>query len=163
MFEAMRQNAGRKTLGLIAAEFEVWIQELREEREGESEELEERQRKVLGAEGKGKGKKKNDDRGEEWEWKYAPRPCTRKGCTRDWYSIFDNRLYLFYHTSRSSSLLPLSTLCPSCARADVEGVEDRIDGKRPEADGHVWMDWMEQVKRDREMERDLGGGAGESC
>lgn len=152
-FETMRQNAGRKTLGLIAAEFELWTQELEEERDAESQELEAQQRrKVLGAEAKGKKKKGKAVYDADWDWRYAPRPCTRKGCGKDWYSPFDNRLYLFYHTSRSSSLLPLSTLCPSCARADVEALEDRIEAKRMDADELVWIDWVEQIRRDREME-----------
>lgn len=148
----MRQNAGRKTLGLIAAEFEIWLQEFRDERDRQSQELEEQQRRKLlgGPKTKKKDKTQND---EEWDWHYAPRPCTRKGCAKDDYSPFDNRLYLFYNTPRPSGLTPLSTLCPTCARSDVEAVEERIEGRREESGGdEVWKEWFWQIRKDRNME-----------
>ena len=159
MWESMRQNAGRKTLGLIAAEFELYIYQCREDREGESEELEARQKKlVLGAElDKTKGKDAaGTGAGNDWEWKYTPRPCTSKGCGKQWYSPFDNKLYLFYHTARPSGLRPLTTLCPSCARADVESAEDKIQDRKDEAGaGPEWVEWCGQVKNDRRMEEEF--------
>ncbi|KAF1960269.1 hypothetical protein CC80DRAFT_544718 [Byssothecium circinans] len=154
-WEAMRQNAGRKTLGLIAAEFELYKQQVREDRALVSQDLEKRQRaRVLGSPQPAKPSKKSPERGEEWDWRYSPRSCTRKSCSTKWYSPYDNRLYLFYHVPRpSSGLLPLMTLCPPCAREDVEDVEQRIEGrKRDGGDSVEWRQWCEQVAKDRVME-----------
>ncbi|KAF2692211.1 hypothetical protein K458DRAFT_382039 [Lentithecium fluviatile CBS 122367] len=161
VWENMRQNAGRKTLGLIAAEFEIYIQQCREDREWESEELETRQRQRLFGSGQSpvKGKEKVD---EGWDWRYTPRPCTMKGCSKQWYSPFDNRLYLFYSTARPSGLLPLTTLCPSCAKTDVEVAEERIEERRCDGGaGPEWKEWCEQVKGDRRMEEEYWSKAQE--
>jgi hypothetical protein len=156
MWESMRQNAGRKTLGLIAAEFEIFTQQCREERAVESEVLEARQKqKVLGAAQSNAKGKECADVGEAWDWRYTPRPCTVKGCGKQWYSPFDNRLFLFYHTARPSGLRPLITLCPSCARSDVESAEDRIQERKFDAGaGPEWVEWCGQVKGDRRMEEE---------
>lgn len=155
MWESLRQNAGRKTLGLIAAEFELYIQQSREERAENSEILERKQKRmVLGSPaGKTKGSKVKIE--DEREWRYAPRPCTKKGCSKQWYSPFDNRLFLFYHTPRPSGFTPLNTLCPSCARTDVEIAEEKIQDRRAEGGaGPEWMQWCEQVRLDRDMEQE---------
>jgi hypothetical protein len=158
MFEGMRQNCGRKTLGQIAAEFEVFVQQCREERAMESEELEARQMKmVLGAAKIGDAKGKDDaDAFAAWDWRYTPRPCTKKGCAKLWYSPFDSRLFLFYHATRPSGLRPLTTLCPSCAREDVESAEERIRERGVDAGkGPEWVEWCKQVEGDRRMEEEF--------
>lgn len=151
----MRQNCGRKTLGAIAAEFEVFVQQVREERAEESKRMKawQKQRVILNHSPNVKGKEKEWE--EEWDWRYSPRPCTRKGCEEGWYSPFDNRLYLFYSTPRPSGLVPLSTLCPSCAKDDVEGIEERIEDRRRDVGGLVgpeWQQWYVEVGKDRNME-----------
>jgi len=156
MWESMRQNAGRKTLGLVAAEFEIYVQQCREDRALESDELEARQKKkVLGVAQSNVKSKERADAGQDWDWKYTPRPCTMKGCSKQWYSPFDNRLFLFYHTKRPSGLQPLTTLCPSCARSDVEIAEERIKDRRSDAGaGPEWVEWCGQVQNDRRMEEE---------
>lgn len=166
-YESLRQNCGRKTLGAIAAEFEMFLQQLREERVEESQRMKiwQRQRVLPSASGTptaGKGREKSWE--EEWDWRFSPRPCTKKGCESPCYSPFDNRLYLFYTTPRPSDLLPLSTLCPSCAKEDVESAEERIDSRMRDAGGVVgpeWEEWCEQVRRDREMEVEFWEGTQE--
>ncbi|KAJ4294379.1 hypothetical protein N0V90_008069 [Kalmusia sp. IMI 367209] len=166
-WESMRQNCGRKTLGAIAAEFEVFVQQKREERTEESQRMEGWQKqRVLGSSSAPatKGKEKEKSWEEEWDWRFSPRPCTKKGCGKSWYSPFDNRLYLFYTTPRPSGFVPLSTLCPSCAKEDVEGVEERIEERRRDVGGVVgpeWEEWCAQVARDREMEVEFWEGAQE--
>ncbi|KAL5378725.1 hypothetical protein DPSP01_008949 [Paraphaeosphaeria sporulosa] len=164
-YEAMRQNCGRKTLGTIAAEFEAFVEQVREERAEESKRMErwQRQRVLPSAGVKGKdgkeGKEKENGKGqvweEEWDWRYSPRPCTRKGCDEVWYSPFDNRLFLFYTTARPSGFVPLSTLCPGCAKFDVESAEERIEGRRRDVGGVVgpeFEEWYVQMGKDRELE-----------
>jgi hypothetical protein len=151
-WESMRQNAGRKTLGLVAAEFEIYIQQCREERQVDSEELEARQKRILLGDRYTSGK---ETVSECWDWKYTPRPCTTKGCGKQWYSPFDNRLYLFYHTTRPSGLRPLTTLCPSCAKTDVERAENHVEERKHDARaGPEWLDWCEQLQHDRRMEEE---------
>lgn len=157
-YESLRQNCGRKTLGAIAAEFELFVQQFREERIEESQRMKTWQRqRVLPSTSMsalaGKGKETVWE--EDWDWRYSPRPCTKKGCDKSHYSPFDNRLYLFYTTPRSSGLLPLSTLCPPCAKRDVESAEEKIDSRMRDACGVVgpeWEAWCVQVGKDREME-----------
>lgn len=153
-WESMRQNAGRKILGLIAADFEVFVRQCREDRAWESDELEAQQRKRI-LRNTPTGTKGKEREGEGWDWTYTPRPCTKKGCSTQWYSPFDNRLYLFYHTNRPSGLRPLITLCPSCARADVEGTEEKIQQRKGDVGGGPdWVQWCEQIKNDRVMEEE---------
>ncbi|KAJ4357861.1 uncharacterized protein N0V89_002438 [Didymosphaeria variabile] len=157
-YESMRQNCGRKTLGAIAAEFEVYVQQVREERAEESKRMKvwQKQRVLPSAlSGSTKGKEGKEAWGEEWDWRFSLRPCTKKGCEEGWYSPFDNRLYLFYNTPRPSGMVPLSTLCPSCAKDDVENAEEKIDGRRRDVGGLVgpeWGEWYVQVAKDRDME-----------
>ncbi|KAF2793583.1 hypothetical protein K505DRAFT_375261 [Melanomma pulvis-pyrius CBS 109.77] len=156
-WESMRQNAGRKTLGLIDAEFEIWVQRYREERGVEGRANEARMIvRVVGVSG-AKGKKGGDATAEkaagEWDWKYAPRPCTKKNCVRDWYSIFDQRFHLFYITPRKSGLTILQTLCPACARRDIGEAEKRMTEKWREMHPQQWREWMERLKRERATEQ----------
>jgi hypothetical protein len=158
MFEGMRQNCGRKTLGQIAAEFEMFVQQCREDRAIESEKLEARQKKVvLGATQTESAKGKHDtDAAAVWDWRFTPRPCTKKACAKQWCSPFDGRLFLFYHTARPSGLRPLTTLCPSCAREDVESAEKRIRERGVDAgEGPEWVEWCKQVEDDRKMEEEF--------
>lgn len=154
----MRQNCGRKTLGAIAAEFEVFVQQVREERAEESKKMKMWQgQRVLPSGPSAVTKAGDKDKAweEEWDWRYSPRPCTRKGCEERWYSPFDNRLYLFYTTVRPSGFVPLSTLCPSCAKFDVERAEERIMGRKRDAGGVVgpeFEEWYVQMGKDRELE-----------
>jgi len=153
-WESMRQNAGRKTLGLIAAEFEIFVQREREGRAIESERMHGWQRQRL-LNSSLPSKNKQNVWGEDWDWRYSPRPCTKKGCGKQWYSPFDNKLYMFYTCTRPSGLVPLSTMCPACARADVESTEERIGARRREigaTTGPEWDEWLAQILKDREME-----------
>ncbi|KAF2642259.1 hypothetical protein P280DRAFT_547773 [Massarina eburnea CBS 473.64] len=153
-WESMRQNAGRKTLGMIAAEFEIWSEEVRDERTMISDELEKRQTaRILGSPKTGKSKKNTEDN--EWDWRYFPRPCTRNTCGKRWYSPYDNRLYLFYHMLRPSGLIPLLSLCPTCAKDDVEDSEGRMESRKLDGGASVeWKQWCEQFKKDRMMEQE---------
>lgn len=154
-YESMRQKCGRKTIGVIAAEFEVFVQQVREERAQESERMSEwqKQRVLSMTASKSKGKEKTWE--EEWDWRFSLRQCSKKGCEHPYYSPFDSRLYLFYTTPRPSGLFPLSTLCPSCAKEDVNNAEDRIENRMRDVGGVLgpeWEEWYLQVGRDREME-----------
>ncbi|PVH93891.1 hypothetical protein DM02DRAFT_483307, partial [Periconia macrospinosa] len=160
-FESMRQNAGRKTLGQIAVEFELWKEQFHQDRALEAKALiASQKKKVLKIAGSINNQKEktpatpaptnNDKNDESWDWRYTPRPCTRKDCKSQWYSPFDNKLYFLYHTSRPSGLIPLPTLCPRCAKTDVEAAEERMEGRKNE--GTMWEQWCEEVRRDREME-----------
>ncbi|PSN63892.1 hypothetical protein BS50DRAFT_623570 [Corynespora cassiicola Philippines] len=202
-WESMRQNAGRKTLGLIAAEFEIWVQGLREERRLQSKMFEKKQeRRILGdgaavgsesgavtsgGSGNGNGNGKlpapvakvfQKDKGKnasagaapttadpngtavdrfcwDWDWRYHPRPCTKEACTSPYYSPFDNRLYLFYTANRKFGISLLPTLCPTCAKADIEEVEARArENMRFMTEQELW-DWVRQIKNDRAMEQEF--------
>lgn len=61
-------------------------------------------------------------------------------------------------------MLPLSTLCPPCAKEDVESAEERIEGRQRDVGGLVgpeWEEWCVQIQRDREMEVEFWEGAQE--
>ncbi|KAF9738778.1 hypothetical protein PMIN06_010509 [Paraphaeosphaeria minitans] len=162
-YESMRQNCGRKTLGAIAAEYEMFVGQVREERAEESKRMERWQRqRVLPCAGPTSAKGQHGKEGgrgrvwdEEWDWRYSLRPCTRKGCGEVGYSPFENRLFLFYTAARPSGFVPLSTLCPGCAKADVESAEERIEGRRGDVGGVVgpeFEEWYVQMGRDRQLE-----------
>lgn len=165
-YESMRQNCGRKTLGVIAAEFDIFVEQVREERAEESKRMRtwQKQRLLPAGVASGKGKEKEEigtanekanSWEEEWDWQYSPRPCTRKGCEEGWYSPFDNQLFLFYTTARRSGFIPLRTLCPGCAKRDAEAAEDRIEDRRRDVGGFVgpeFEEWIVQMGRDRELE-----------
>jgi hypothetical protein len=165
-FESMRQNAGRKTLGTIDAEFEAWLGQFRQFREEEIAEFESAlRRRVAGVRKpckESKKSEKNEERDEDWDWRYTPRRCTYSGCTSDRYSPYDQRFYLWYHTQRITGLCILLTLCPACARRDV----DRAEAERNQAwqDMHPqeWRAWMEQLKRNRVKEQEFWEKAQES-
>jgi len=154
-WERLRQNAGRKTLGQIATEFDVFLQSFRQDRRAKDTDLQRRQRRiVLGAPGtlldggqpKDQKQQKHTDNNEaEWNWTYTPRHCTRSSCTSSPYSPFANHLYTFYHSARSSTFSPLPTLCPSCAKNEVEAFERYVAEKwssRCGWDDGEWNEWF---------------------
>lgn len=161
-WESLRQNAGRKTLGFIAAEFEIFLEQFREDRRDVDARLRQTQKlRVLGtgssaaATRNGKAKQDNSN---EWEWRYTPRHCTKNGCKSNRYSPFANHLYNFYNTRRPSTFFPLQTLCPSCSNAEVEAFEKLIQEKwssRCGWDEAEWDEWFSNAVRDREMEQDF--------
>jgi hypothetical protein len=160
-YEALRQNAGRKTLGQIATEFDEFLETFRQERRLENAELKRRLRRViLGASAssstaQNKGKQIADM---EWDWKYTPRYCTRAECRSAPYSPFASHLYAFYHTARSSTFVPLATCCPSCAKTEVEAFEQMVAEKwssRCGWDDAEWTAWFGSAIKDRELEREF--------
>lgn len=171
----MRQNARRKTLGDVAADFELFVRVFDQEREEESRAAERRQKiRVLGlrrgkAIGAGEGGGGGSDDGSASWWKYVPRPCTRKACPHPWYSPYASHLYTFYTCSSSTptpkrrlaSLLPLRTLCPACAQQNLSVTESSLLQKRELLDDEEWILHAEQVRRDREMEVKFWEGAQE--
>lgn len=153
----MRQSAGRKTLGDIAREFDLYVKILDSERQTESRELANRQQKrVTGlSEAEQKGGKKKHEQDEEFGWRYVLRPCTRKSCPFAPYSVFSVDNFTFYSNPRQTGLRPLTTLCPACARRDVEGVETLLQAKREEMDDEDWVVWLEGVRKDRKVEEEF--------
>ncbi|KAF2467128.1 uncharacterized protein BDR25DRAFT_317338 [Lindgomyces ingoldianus] len=168
-WESMRQNAGRKNLSVIASEHEAWICALDVQRSGEAAELEDRQKqRVLGWEDptspilsvsvaplvalKTGGSEKSKPVLEQWDWRYMPRPCTRKGCKRNWYSPFSATLYQWYLQECKFGLTMLETLCPECTRADIEALVENIEKKKAIKE-EEWEIWLEKVRKDREVER----------
>ncbi|KAJ4365200.1 hypothetical protein N0V83_008818 [Neocucurbitaria cava] len=156
-WETLRQNAGRKTLGQIAAEFEVFLEGFRQERSLEDAKLVNAQKaRVLGvgagvaqsansqlqqnsgaggSSGKGKATKQEgvvvvDCWDSDWDWRYTPRWCTHSSCpSSSSYSPYANHLYAFYHTRRPSTFLPLQNLCSTCSKSEVETCERCISEK----------------------------------
>jgi hypothetical protein len=165
-FESMRQNAGRKTLGTIDGEFEGWLAEFRVFREAEIKEFERAlTRRVLGVRRPSKDSKKtekSDDGDAEWDWQYTPRRCTNSGCTSDRYSPYDQRFYLWYHTLRITGFSILKTLCPACARKDVDEAERERNQAWQNMHPQEWRAWMEQLKRNRVKEQEFWEKAQES-
>lgn len=175
-FENMRQNAGRKNIGIIDAEFEIWLTQFRSIRAEEMCEFEEGLKaRVVGiAKKKGPKEKKptGGERGEEnrngdrdwiyWDWKYTPRRCTKSACTSDRYSPYDHHFYLWYHTPRITGLSALQTLCPPCARRDVEEAERKRNQAWQDMHPQEWREWMERLKRNRIREQEFWEKAQES-
>lgn len=159
-WESLRQNAGRKTLGLIAAEFEAFLEQFRNERRREDMKLRQSQTTcVLGAvtqsSEKQRSSKGNASQANEWDWRYTPRPCTRAGCHNAYYSPYANHLFTYYTTPRPSTFKPMHTLCPSCAKDDVETFEQSVGEKwssRCGWDDEEWNEWFTNAQKDREME-----------
>jgi hypothetical protein len=155
-WESLRQNAGRKTLGQIATEFDIFLDVFRNTRRLQDEDLQKRQKRiVLGTWPIGQNKDKQDD-DTEWNWIYAPRHCTRSSCQSTPFSPFANHLYAFYHTRRSLSFTALPTLCPTCATDEVEAFERMVAEKwasRCGWDESAWKEWFDKAVKDREMER----------
>lgn len=154
-YETMRQNAGRKTLGVVAQDFEIFLQLYREARRAEDARLQKLQsQRVLGITG-GKGKATSDG----FDWRYTLRNCTRKACAAAPYSPFAIRCFGFYNTPNSStSLLPLITLCPSCSRAESEGFGAKLMEKwssRCGWDGEEWDGWYQNALQARKAEQEF--------
>lgn len=146
----MRQKAGRKTLGDVAADFEFFVRVFDSEREAESRQnMRLLQEMMVGCVASGEKLKESED----WNWRYHLRPCTTKGCTEAWYSIFDEELFTFYTKPRRSNIAPLPTMCQGCATKDVEAAETHIKEKREELDDEEWVMWMEKLRKDREVEK----------
>lgn len=155
-WESMRQHAGRKTLGAIATEFEIFLEGFREERRFTDARLvQEQKKRVLGsgvAQTSSKGKAAQD---RDWDWRYMSRLCTLASCSSSSYSPFANHLYSFYATPRSSTFLPLQTLCPGCAKSEVERFETLITDKwnsKKEWNPIEWNEWCSDSIKDRDME-----------
>jgi hypothetical protein len=148
-YEVLRQNAGRKTMGVIATEFEFFKQDFRGERRVTDAKMQkEQRRRVLGTPEKG--------REGVWDWKYTARPCTTASC-KTFYSLYANHLYAFYRTPLpSSSFLPQQTLCPGCAKTELESFEHKIKekwGSRCGWDEREWSEWFANAVNDRKMEQ----------
>jgi hypothetical protein len=174
-YESLRQNAGRKTLGQIASEFDFFLETYRQKRRLEDKELRAAQKKlILGTpsleiEGN-KGKQPettitvDGDEDEVWKWQYTPRHCTRASCPSDPYSPFSNHLYLFYHPQPQSqphspiSITPLPTLCPACARNELDAFHRMLQEKWNSRCGWLdeeWNEWFDKAVKDRQAEREF--------
>ncbi|KAJ4378473.1 hypothetical protein N0V86_006177 [Didymella sp. IMI 355093] len=157
-YETMRQSAGRKTLGVVAQDFEIFLRLYRETREVESARLQKAQsQRVLGSNHtltKGKALQ-NDD----FDWRYTPRSCTKRGCTSAPYSPFSTQYYGFYNTHNpSTQLLPLTTLCPSCSKTESEGFGAKLMEKwssRCGWDGEEWDGWYQNAIYARKAEQEF--------
>jgi hypothetical protein len=161
-WERMRQNAGRKTLGTVAEDFEIFLQLYRETRMQEDAKLQQTQKRiVLGAAmpASSKSKTPTTQGSDEWNWRYTPRPCTKQGCTKPFYSPYSTHLFSFYASRRpTTGFLPLATLCPQCSKAEVEEFEQKIDEKWLSRCGWndvEWEQWYSNAKKDREMEMEF--------
>lgn len=159
-FERLRQTAGRKTLGQIAQEFELFLEAFREDRRLENADIRHRQKQVvLGTSASTQPSSVAGTQETEWDWRYTPRPCTKVECQLPHYSPFANHLYSFYTTPRPSTFIPMHTLCPTCAQAEVEAFENSIEEKWESRcggwDEAEWNDWLENACNDRAMEVDF--------
>lgn len=158
-YESMRQNAGRKTLGTVAQDFEIFLQLYREARQLEDARLQNVQsQKVLGSFQIATTKDKAPQ-SDGFDWRYTPRNCTQKGCTSTPYSPFSIQHYSFYHIPNSSTqLLPLTTMCPSCSKAEAEGFGAKLMEKwssRCGWDGGEWDGWYQNAIQARKAEQDF--------
>ncbi|KAF2625459.1 hypothetical protein BU25DRAFT_432756 [Macroventuria anomochaeta] len=158
-YESMRQNAGRKTLGVVAQDFDIFLQLYREARQIEDARLQKAQnQRVLGSfqTATTKGKAPQDD---GFDWRYTPRNCTRLGCTSVPYSPFSTQHFSFYNTPNSSTqLLPLTTLCPSCSKAEAEGFGTKLMEKwssRCGWEGEEWDGWYQNAIQARKAEQEF--------
>lgn len=163
-YESMRQNAGRKTLGVVAQDFDIFLQLYREARRAEDLRLQRAQsERVLGTSHalspppKGKATLATTTIG--FEWRYMPRNCTRKGCTAAPYSPFSTDCFGFYNTPNlSTQLLPLTTLCLSCSKAESEGFGAKLMEKwssRCGWDGEEWDAWYQNALQARKAEQEF--------
>lgn len=155
-YETMRQGAGRKTLGAVAQDFDIFLQLYREARQMEDLRLQKAQsQRVLGNPQLStlKGKVPQND---PFDWRYTPRNCTRKGCASPLYSPFSTPFFSFYNTPNpSTQLLPLSTLCPPCSRAESDGFGAKLMEKwssRCGWDGEEWDGWYQNALHHRKGE-----------
>ncbi len=160
----MRQSAGRKTLGAVAQDFEIFLQLYREARDLEDVRLQKAQsQRVLGSFLITTMKKVPQNDG--FDWRYTPRNCTKKGCTSAPYSPFSTQYFSFYNTTNpSTQLLPLATLCPTCSRAESEGFGAKLMEKwssRCGWDGEEWDGWYQNAIHHRKEEQEFWGKAQE--
>ncbi|KAI8934419.1 hypothetical protein NX059_009154 [Plenodomus lindquistii] len=177
-WEALRQSAGRRTLGQIAADFETFKQQFRDAREVEDEQLQrDLQSRVLGSSSSSSNaatvpaekstasantSSPNNANAklkvtfDTWDWRYTPRRCTKAKCKATPYSPFASHLYNFYNTTRVSTFRPLATLCPACATKEIEAFERKVNEKWGSRvggwDEREWEEWFGNVVRDRQME-----------
>ena len=156
-YETMRQNAGRKTLGAIAQDFEIFLQLYREARKSEDARLQKAQsERVIGSSQVIPLKGRTLLSSVTFDWRYTPRNCTTRGCKSPPYSPFSTQNYSFYGTPHSSTqLLPLTILCPPCAKIEAEGFGAKLMVKwssRCGWDGEEWDGWYQNALQDRKME-----------
>jgi hypothetical protein len=157
-WESLRQNAGRKTLGQIATEFDVFLEAFQQTRRLEDEDLQKRQKRIVMVTSPSVHDKDQQGDDTEWNWIYTPRHCTRSSCPSKSYSPFANHLYAFYHTRRPSTFTALPTLCPNCAKDEVEAFERMVAEKwasRCGWDENEWDEWFQKVVKDRETEQEF--------
>lgn len=160
-WELLRQSAGRKTLGQIGLEFETFMKHFRNARAAEDAQLQQdlKNRVVgmpatatVGRQAGGKPKVQFD----EWDWRYTPRRCTSPNCKSAPYSPYASHLYAFYNSPRPSTFTLLHTLCPRCAKKEIETFEHKVSEKwSSRSNGwkeQEWEEWFGNVMRDREME-----------
>ncbi|KAG9190755.1 hypothetical protein G6011_08843 [Alternaria panax] len=169
-YEKLRQSAGRKTLGVIAAEFEILKEDFRRERRHKDAALvQEQKQRVLGVLPIVLNQKNNDAKGnprvqeDTWDWRYTLRPCTSSHC-KAYYTPYSNH-YTYYRTP-ISGFLPQETLCSACAKTELEDFVNKIKekwGSRCEWDHKEWHDWYTNACNDRTMEQDYWIKAQEKC
>lgn len=157
-WEIMRQSAGRKTLGQIDQEFGRFMKQFRAERHTQDARLQQLQRsRLVGADlnaSEARTDGKTSVQFDAWDWRYTPRRCTTPACKSPPYSPYATHFYAFYTTPRPSRYTPLPTLCPACAKAEVEATEQKVAEKRAsqsEWDHQAWNDWLATVTRSRNM------------
>jgi hypothetical protein len=162
-YETLRQNSGRKTLNVIAAEFEIFKEGFRRDRRSKDAALvREHKQRVLGAPPIPLSQKSNDAKGKpgvqehKWDWRYTLRPCTSSHC-KAYYTPYSNQ-YIYYRTPLSgTSFLPQETLCSACSQTEVEGFANKIKekwGSRCGWDHQEWHEWYTNACNDRNMEQE---------
>jgi hypothetical protein len=160
-YEMLRQNAGRKTLGTVAAEFEELKDEFRDQRRLHDAKLVRLQkRRVLGApaqDKKGACTKQQQQQQEAWDWRYTQRPCINATC-KTHYTPYSNHLYAFYRTAHpGTSFYPQQTFCPRCAKQNIDDFALDVKqkwGSRCGWDRREWLEWLSNKVKDRAMEQD---------
>jgi hypothetical protein len=157
-YESMRQNAGRKTLGVIAQDFEIFLELYREARQAEDARLQQAQsRRVLGF-SPAVATKGKSGQSEGLDWRYTLRNCTKKNCSST-YSPYSTQYFGFYDSlNPSTQLMPLTTLCPSCSRAESEGFGAKLMEKwssRCGWDGEEWDGWYQNALQHRKAEQEF--------
>lgn len=155
-YETMRQGAGRKTLGAVAQDFEIFLQLYREARQTEDARLQHAQRqRVLGTTPTTPPPQQPTP-SDPFDWRYTPRNCTRKACVSAPYSPFAIPLFPFYHAPNpATQLLPLASLCPSCSRTESAAFGAKLMqkwGSRCGWDGEEWDAWYQLALQRRKSE-----------
>ena len=177
-YEVLRQNAGRKTLGTVAAEFEQLKDEFRNDRRiRNAKVIRMQKRRVLGVPsssspsptGEGDSNEKKNDQSssssssssrskkEVWDWRYTQRPCISATC-KEHYTPYSNHLYTFYRTPQpGTSFFPMQTFCPKCAKQEMDDFALDVKqkhGSRCGWDRSEWLEWLSSRVQEREMEQD---------